>query len=152
MTRLRPSFFRVFLKVGLSILLFLVFCDLKRGFQEGKWWEADDILVVLLLMTFAPAFVWFAFVPFLMEFSDSEIKISTLLGKYTYSWDDLYCYGTGRGVYKIQFSGDRQPYQIFKGAYPKADWIKLVDFMTDRYPNRIASGFSFGPGMSPRGD
>jgi len=152
MTRLTPNFLRVFIKTGLFLLLFFGLYYFQRGYQYGVWWESDYPLAAVLLLTIAPTFMWFAFVPSLLEFSHSEITISMLLRKSTYRWDDLYCYGTGRGVYLIQFSVDRQPYQIFKGAYSKAEWSKLINFMTEQFPDRAASGFSIGPWIRPKGE
>jgi hypothetical protein len=95
--------------------------------------------------------VWFMFVPKLVEFSESEITIATLLGEYSYHWDDLYSYGWGRGVFMIQFSGDRQAYQIFSGAYADQEWSKLTEFLDANYPDRKMA-YSIGGWLFPKND
>jgi hypothetical protein len=123
-----------------------------QGFGQGKWWTLDYIYSLGIPVVLSPVIVWFMFVPRRIEYSDTQITISTLLGTQTYAWSDLYCYGTGRGVYKIQFTGDSQPYQIFAGAYSDQEWSQLVALMNTRFPDRVQSGFSIGPGMRPKGD
>jgi hypothetical protein len=132
--------------------LFTSACYFLEGYGKAGWrTTAEDMLGVSILILAAPVFVWFSFVPRLLEFSETDITISTLLGSYTYSWNSLYCYGPGRGVFKIQFEGDRQPYQIFAGAYRSDEWSTLINLMKARFPERVASGFSIGVGMSPKG-
>jgi hypothetical protein len=152
MTRLTPSFLLVALKVGLVIML----VSLVPFFSQGHIWEQwsgwDSILPLAAPTIIAPILVWFMFVPRSLEFSETEIAIITLLGKHSYPWTELYCYGSGRGVYKIQFSGDFQPYQIFSGAYPSEEWSKLIEFMKTSFPERERASFSLGPFMRPKGD
>jgi hypothetical protein len=149
---LTPSFLRVAFKVGLSLGIFLIVTYLWQGYgKPNARITAENILGMVVLIGLAPVFIWFCFVPRLLAFSEKEITISTLLGKATYPWSSLYCYGRGRGVYKIQFEGDRQPYQIFSGAYRADEWLLLINFMKERFPDRVASGFSIGVGMSPKG-
>jgi hypothetical protein len=151
MTRLHPSFLRVLIKVGVAVALFCIAGYFLQGYQEGKWWTAGYVISLLIPISLAPISVWFMFVPSLIEFSDTEITIVTLLGRYTYQWSSLYCFGSGNNVYKIQFEGDRQPYQIFSGAYPKDEWAKLINLMESQYPERAKAWFSVGVRMTPKG-
>jgi hypothetical protein len=151
MTRLTPNFFRVAIKVGFMIFLVCIAGYFLQGYREGKWWTADYIFSLAIPVIIMPVCVWFMFVPRLVEFSDTEITISSLLGKYTYNWSALDCYGPGNNVFKIQFSGDRQPYQILAGAYPSEEWSKLIDFLNMRFPDRKAA-YSIGVRMFRKKD
>src|ERR1700690_2452729 len=113
--RLIPSFARVAIRWGGTVILVSVLAYFYQGYREGKWWDASYIASLGIPITFMPVAVWFMFVPRFLEYSETEITIVTRLGKYTYSWDDLYCYGVGNGVFKIKFSGDSQPCQIYSG-------------------------------------
>jgi hypothetical protein len=151
MTRLTPNFFRVAIKVGFLVFFVSVLGYFFQGYNEGKWWTADYMFSLTIPAVFMIVFVWFAFVPRLMEFSETEITISTLLGKYTYNWSALDCYGPGDNVFMIKFSGDRQPYQIFAGAYPNEEWSKLIDFLNMCFPDRKMA-YSIGVRMFRKRD
>jgi hypothetical protein len=136
MTRLTPSFLRVFVKVGLAVISVSALGYFLQGYREGKWWTSGYMWSLTVPIILAPVAVWFMFVPKLVEFSETEITIATLLGKYSYAWTDLDCFGPGNNVFKIQFSGDRQPYQIFAGAYSGEEWSKLTNFLNTHFPER----------------
>jgi hypothetical protein len=151
MTRLTPNFGRVVLRVGGMVLIVCAFGYYQQGFFQGKWWTAGYILSLAIPIVTMPLAAWFMFVPRLMEYSEDEITITTLLGKGTYSWSELYAYGPGNNVFKMQFSGDTQPFQIYAGAYPDDQWSKLRGFLKSKYPQCEAKGFSIGPWMRPKG-
>ncbi len=130
------------------MLAFTAFCCVVQSHQ-GKLWSVGYTASLALPMSIMIAFVWFAFVPRRFEYSNSEITLSTLLGTSTYTWDKLYCYGPGNGVFMIKFEGDRQPYQIYGGAY--AGWSDFVQFLKTNYPECESTGFYFGTTMRPKG-
>jgi len=137
--------------LGLVFLIISLLAYFQQGYADGKWWTTDYILSLTIPAGVTLAFFWFGCVPKLLEYSESEITISTLLGKATYPWDLLYCYGKGRGVLVIQFTGDQQPYQIYAGAYASRDVSELVKLMKERFPERERAFPAFGPWMRPKG-
>ena len=151
MTRLHPSFLRVLLKVGVFLGISLGFCYVASGHaRSDSQTTFDDISGIAVACILFPTFIWFAFVPKVIEFSDREITLETFLGKSTYTWDsDLYCYGPGRNVFMIKFAPDRQPYQIFAGAYSGEEWKKLTDLLNARFSDRKMA-YYVGTQMFPR--
>jgi len=145
MIELKPSFLRVALKVGGFIAAFSILGYLVKGWQ-GQPWSLGYLESLSIPMVVMVVVVWFAFVPRRFAYSEHEITLSPPVGTYTYDWSDLNCYGTGRGVYKLKFQQDRQPYQIYQGAYSGKDWSAFIDFLNTRFPERKSS-FSIGTRM-----
>jgi hypothetical protein len=150
MTRLIPSFPRVAIRIGGKILAVCVLAFFSLDYPHGRGSHVSAAVFFPIPIVLFPVAIWFGFVPRVLEYSEAQITLSTLVGTCTYPWGQLFCYGWGRGVFKIQFSDGRQPYRIYSGAYAKAEWARFVEQMKTRFPEREADGFSIGPGTRPK--
>ena len=143
MTRLEPSFLRVFLRVGTLVVAASVIGYLWQGIHEGKWWTLGYIASLAVPVVLMPVAVWFMFVPSFFEYSEEEISLRMLFREGTYAWDMLDAYGPGRGVFMIQFKGDTGAYQILAGAYSRREWQAFRTLLETRFPDQRSS-FSIG--------
>jgi hypothetical protein len=105
----------------------------------------------LIPIILAPLFVWFAFVPKLLEVTDSAISIGFYFrGTHIFSWHELTYWGRGQAVFMMQFD-KRLTFQIFASAYPSHQWSRFIGFLFLRFPERKAHGwvatrpFRWGP-------
>jgi len=116
------------------------------GCFDHKWWTFDYILSLGIPFSIAPIAVWFMFVPKKLEYSETEFSIGRrFTGSCNLRWSELKYYGDGNNVFMIQFR-DRPAYQIFAAAYSRDQWKQLVQFLSDRFPEKKASGY-VGPFM-----
>lgn len=139
--RLKPSVWRTASATVLPMAAFLI---VSGFFTEAPqdWWSRVKMFLIPISILFA--FVWVMFVPRRLEFSEAELTIQHLLGwRRILSWDELEYYGPGHNVFMIQFFG-RQAIQIFASAYPRQDWRQFMAFLSDRFPERKASGWVGG--------
>lgn len=142
MNRLTPSFWRLAIKVAGAITVFAVLAQ-WRSLGQGHWPDIRGLYSFVLPIVLAPTFVWYMFVPRLLEYSDEEIHLRTLLRQGSYRWEMLDAYGPGRGVFMLQFGGDSGAYQIMSGAYSYKEWLAFKTFLQSRFPDRKTS-FSIG--------
>ncbi len=122
----------------------IILCYLAQGLTHGNWWTAKKICSFAILIIIVPGIVWFLFVPRLLEFSETEITITTLWRKHTYPWQELLAYNGHRGngfwaLYQIFFDSDDTPHNIFLGAYSEEDVLKLNNFIITRFPKQAAA-------------
>jgi len=143
MIKPEPKFWRVALRVGATVIAVSIAGYFLQGWQQHGWWSLGYIESLSIPVAIMPVAVWFMFVPGWFEYSEDEISLRTLLRQGTYSWDMLDAYGPGRGVFMIQFKGDSGAYQIFSGAYSRAEWQAFSSFLETRFPDRKTS-FSIG--------
>jgi hypothetical protein len=143
MIELKPRFWRVALRVGTLMTIFLIVIHLSIMLRSGITWGLGNIVVFVIPTIFMVTGVWFAFVPSWFQYSDNEISLRTLLRQGTHAWDMLDAYGPGPNVFMIQFKGDGGAYQIFPGAYSRKDWQAFKNFLETRFPDQKTS-FSIG--------
>jgi len=114
-----------------------------QGYRDGCWWTIGYIASLSLPISIFTIFVWFAFIPKLLAYSDEEFLIDTVFfGKKTLHWSDLKYYGYGRGmsVFMLQFD-DTRTFQISKLAYTKDQWTAFVSFLETTFPDKKATGY-----------
>ena|ERR1017187_6281138 len=149
--RLIPSFWRASGMVLAACLAVTFATYLLQGYNGGKWWSLGYTASLLIPITFAPLFVWFAFVPKLLEVTDDTISIGFYFrGSHTFSWQELTFWGSGQAVFMMRFD-KRLTFQIFASAYPSDQWSRFIGFLFLRFPERKAHGwlaiwpFRWGP-------
>ena len=144
MRQLTPSFLRSSMKVGIGVALVFLAEYVRSGYFDHKWWSADYIWSCAIPVSLAPVIIWFMFVPRRLEYSESEFSITNRMARdFNAPWSRLQYYGPGNNVFMIQFEG-RQAFQIFAFAFPKEEWNEFALFLTDRFPNKKATGSIFG--------
>jgi hypothetical protein len=115
-----------------------------QGYKENHWWTIDYIWSLSIPFIIAPLFIWFAFVPNDIQFSENEFAINMSWGgKHTLQWSELEFFGRGRGVFLLQFKG-MSAFQIYAKAYSKPEWNEFTSFIESRWPECKASGW-LGP-------
>jgi hypothetical protein len=140
--RLRPSVLRTASAILLSMAAFLIVSSSLADLPGEDWWSRAKTLLIPTGVFFA--FVWVMFVPRRLEFSETEFTIQHLLGRRcVLSWDELEYYGPGNNVFMIQFFG-QQAIQIFAAAYSRHEWHEFMSFLSDKFPERKASGWIGG--------
>ncbi len=146
MTALRASFLCCCATVaGAMLLVTLVSNWLHHAAFDPTLFDPT----LAIPFTLAPIFVWFAFVPRLLEFSDSQLHVGFWLRPdCSFNWSDLQNFGPGRGLFVLRF-GDAGSLSLFSQAYPSGEWAKLKTFLQNTYPG-CASGFWSAP-WSKRG-
>jgi hypothetical protein len=140
--RLTPNFWRVAVRVGGVVALFIVLTQ-WQSFHQGHWPDPRTVCSFSIPIILAPILVWFLFVPRLLEYSKEEINLRLFLGEGSYSWKSLEAYGPGRGVFMLQFTGHFGAYQILSSAYPSAEWSSFQNFLETQFPDKKRS-FSIG--------
>jgi hypothetical protein len=141
MQLLTPSFFRSSTKVLIGLLAITVAGYLWDGYHDKNWWGAGYIESLSIPFVIAPVLVWFIFVPRRLEYSDSEFVIDRRFTSIcSLPWSQLCYYGKGNNVFMIQFEG-RQAFQFFAGAFSKSEWAAFLAFLSDRFPDKKASGY-----------
>ena len=99
---------------------------------------------LVIPVAIAPVAVWLIFAPRRLEFTDTDLTIQFYLRRaQTLPWNELKYYGRGNSVFLLQFVG-QQAFQIFSHAFSKQQWRLLTNFLSNRYPERKASGW-IGP-------
>jgi hypothetical protein len=129
-------------RVAGAVALFIVLSQ-WQSFRQGHWPDIRAICSFSIPIVLAPILVWLMFVPRLLEYSDEEINLRTLLRKGSYRWRMLDAYGPGRGVFMLQFTGDSGAYQIMSSAYSNEEWSTFRNFLETRFPDQRTS-FSIG--------
>jgi hypothetical protein len=85
-----------------------------------------------------PIFVWFAFVPKLLEISDSHFTVQhRLKGVRQIAWSELKFWGYAGLVFCLQFNTP-PTLQIALFAFPRTERVQLRDFLSSRFPQRKA--------------
>lgn len=139
--RLHPNFLRAAAIVVVMMLFVTIAGYFWQGYHDNHWWKRDYIWSLLIPFMIFPAVVCLAFVPFRLEFTDTEFVIQMPFRQlYTLSWDDLEYYGPGNNVCMIQFSGVGT-FQIFTQAFRWSEWRMLTDFLSDKFPDRKTSWY-----------
>ena len=146
---LLPSLSRTILRVLLSVLAVTVLGAVIQRWQTGYWWEAGYDASLAIPVTLFPLAVYFMFVPRRIEWSSSEFFIRTWGRTETFPWERLFAYGSGRGVFMLQFSGSAT-FQIYSGAFEPAQWRELRQFLVTTFPTK-QSRFWIGPRAIRRG-
>jgi hypothetical protein len=140
MKNLVPSFAKSGAKVLLLLFVFFLGAYLWDGFHDHKWWAPEYIASLAIPFTVAPIVIWFMFVPRRLAYSETEFVLENWPAtRCQLAWSQLKYYGPGEGVFMIQFEG-RQAFQILGAAFPSSDWREFVDFLSNRYPEKKASG------------
>jgi hypothetical protein len=113
---------------------------IREGYGKNRW-DIDYSLVIPITM--AVLFAWFFGVPKDLEFSDTHFIIRRRFGRtVTLPWSDLKYWGSWNytPTFMIQF-GDSRRFGVLNSAYSKAEWSKLIGFLSANFPDRQASGF-----------
>ena len=115
-----------------------------QRYSTGHWWSADYFASLTIPVLLMPTFVCLMFVPRRIQWSATEFELQPRFGRArTLSWTQLYAYGTGRGVFLLQFR-DVHTFQIFAAAFDRDQWQALRDFLAANHPDKKAS-FWLGP-------
>jgi hypothetical protein len=138
--QLVPSFSRSTIKV-LLMLLACIFADwLWNAYHDHKWWPSGYVVSMAIPLTLFPLAMWFMFVPREMAYSDEELVLKTWpASRFQMPWTELKLYGPGEGTFMLLFEG-RQAFQIAGVAFPQSDWQEFTEFLSKRYPDKLASG------------
>ena len=129
MTRLHASFFKLFAFVcGVMLLVTLAAALMGKA-------SFDSTLAIP--MTIAPLFLWFGFVPRLMEYSPEALHLKSWLGgDETLSWSRLKYFGGGTNrFFCLQFE-DRRSLQICSYAYDAQQWADFKSFLEANFADR----------------
>ena len=144
MNRLNPSFFRAAANVFLWLLITVVFGYFSQGLSEDHWWTPGYIFSLSVPFVLMICSTWMMFVPRCLEYDERILIIHFWLrGRQSRSWEDLRYYGGACHVFLIQF-GSVQAFQIFSGAYSRAEWRNFTGFLRTRFPDKQATGW-LGP-------
>lgn len=142
--RLQSSFLRSSFAVLIGIGSVTLLPFLWQGYHNQNWWSQGYLMSLLVPAVIGPVAVWLMFVPKRLEFTDTYFTIQFFLRRVrTLPWEELKYYGRGNNVFMIQFDRE-QAFQIFTYAFPKKQWRLLTNFLSNRYPERKASGW-IGP-------
>lgn len=130
MTALRADFLRCSSRVAGGVALVILI-----GHLLGQ--TPIDITLIIPIV-FCVLFIWFAFVPEVMEYSDRQFHVRFCFRRdRLLLWSDLRHYGPGQNVFLLQF-GSEQAIQICATAYRPAEWKTFIDFLKNTYPDRKA--------------
>jgi hypothetical protein len=108
-------------------------------FRQGHWPGIHAICSFSIPIILAPIFIWSMLVPRLLEYSDEEVNLRTFLRTGSYRWRMLDAYGSARGLFMLQFTGDSGAYLIISFAYSNEEWSTFKHFLETRFPDRKAS-------------
>ncbi len=137
MVRLRPSFTRIAVSTDSFLLIAIVLGYFQQGYMNGKWWTTDYICSFSVPLVLLPLLVWFIWVPRVLEYSETHIRIVTIFRNTLQPWKHLKSYGDGPGiVFVLRFKGEFQGYQIMSKAYSDSDWNRFTDYLETCFPNR----------------
>jgi hypothetical protein len=137
MVRLRPSFTRILISIDSFLLIAIVFGYFQQGYIDGKWWTMGYICSFSIPLVVVPLLVWFIWVPRVLEYSETHIRIVTIFRQTLQPWKRLKSYGAGSGiVFVLRFKGELQGYQIMSKAYSDSDWDRFTDYLETCFPNR----------------
>lgn len=139
--RLQPSFIRSSTTVLIAIVGVTALSYVWQGYHQHHWWTRGYMLSLVVPVVLGPVAVWLMFVPRRLEFTETDFTIQFYLRRlHTLPWDELKYYGRGNNVFMLQFVG-QEAFQIFSSAFPKGQWRLLTNFLSNRYPDRKASGY-----------
>jgi len=136
MVRLRPSLTRIFISIDSFILIVIVFGYFQQGYMDGKWWTMGYICSFSILLVVAPLLVWLIWVPRVLEYSESHIRVVTIWRESLEPWNQVKSYGYGTGIFTLRFKHKFQGYQIWSEAYSDSDWGRFTDYLETCLPDR----------------
>ncbi len=138
--QLHPSFFRA------AIVLLIWFVGLAaatyfwQGYYQHHWWSRDYFLTLLIPFALLAIVVCLVWVPWRLEYSDTELTIQFLFRPlHVLAWEDLQYYGWFRGVYGLQFHNEGT-FTFYPQAFPHREWRTFKGFLFTTFPERKASG------------
>ena len=83
-----------------------------------------------------PLLTWFIWVPRVLEYSETHIRIATVFRDTLHPWKHVKSYGDSGIVFALRFKGEFQGYQIMPKAYSDSDWDRFTDYLETRFPDR----------------
>lgn len=138
---LTPCFWRFSSYIIAILIVILLIVFYYQGYVIGNRENANAALSLIIPTILLPLFIWIVFVPEKLSYSDNEITIKMRFGQLnTIGWTDLKYYGTGRGVFLLEFN-DCPTFQIFSIAFPTNQWAQFTTFLGNRFPEREAKGW-----------
>lgn len=141
---LTPNLPRAFVRVFLTVSFIAAIAAVSERYHDGHWWSADYFASLPIPLLLMPTFVCIAFVPRRIQWSAVEFEIQPRFGRtQNFPWTQLYAYGSGNGVFLLQFSGV-STFQIFAGAFRRNEWRTFRSFLKTKHPDKKA-WFWLGP-------
>jgi hypothetical protein len=108
-----------------------------QRYHDGYWWSACYMWSLLIPAVFIIAVVWLAFVPVKFQSSDHSLIIKfPFRPTHDIGWDELRFWGnSGEGTFALQFTEGRR-FSIALFAFAKSERRQLIDFLSNRFPER----------------